>query len=329
MVRLAKTLAMVVWTPLSGYDSVNCGSNQRADGWAALPGNAGLEDLVPDLASIDLAVLRWMNGYAQQYPVFDRAVALAANATFVKGGFLFTYLWWLWFRKAGERADNRGEVLRIFAGLVAALTIARTLQIFLPGRNRPIHEPSIGFVLPQGSDPHILEHWNSFPSDHAVIFFAIATAIWMRSRLWGGFAYLWVLLLACLTRVYLGYHYPSDVVAGAAVGTALMAAVYAVPPNAAARWAAGRIFSWEQLYPSAFYTLAFVATYQLVTLFDTVRSGSHAAGEFLDAILHAPAGGGGSKLVLLCLVGGAMFAAAIALAVGLRWLHARRLANPP
>jgi undecaprenyl-diphosphatase len=283
---------------------------------------------MPDFASLDLAVFHWMNGYAQQHPAFDRAVALMANATFVKGGFLFTYLWWLWFRKAGERRDNRSEVLSIFAGLVVALTVARALQILLPGRTRPIHDPTIGFVLPYGSDPHILEHWNSFPSDHAVIFFAIATAIWMRSRLWGGFAYLWVLLLACLTRVYLGYHYPSDIVAGAVIGTAIMAAVCAVPTNSGTGWAADRIFRWEQLHPAAFYTLAFVATYQLVTLFETVRSGGHAAGELLKVILNAPVDGDRSKLVLLLLVGGATVVAAIALAIGVRRSHARRLANP-
>jgi undecaprenyl-diphosphatase len=282
---------------------------------------------VPDFTSIDLAVLHWVNGLAQRDPVFDRAVALLADATFVKGGFLFTYLWWVWFAKRGERQDNRTEVLRIFAGLVAALTIARVLQVFLPGRLRPIHDAAVGFVLPYGANPHILEHWNSFPSDHAVIFFAIATAIWMRSRLCGGLAYLWVLLFACLPRIYLGYHYPSDVVAGAVIGTAIMVAAYAVPPNSASRWVSGRVFGWEQLHPSIFYTLAFIATYQLVTLFDTVRTAGHAAGKLLEALTHTAGSGGGSKLALLVLIGGATAVAAIAIIVWLRWLQVRRAAK--
>jgi undecaprenyl-diphosphatase len=282
---------------------------------------------VPDFTSIDLSVLHWVNGFAQRDPVFDRAVALLADATFVKGGFLFTYLWWVWFAKRGERQDNRIEVLRIFAGLVAALAIARALQVFLPGRLRPIHDATVGFILPYGANPHILEHWNSFPSDHAVIFFAIATAIWMRSRLCGGLAYLWVLLFACLPRVYLGYHYPSDVVAGAMIGTAIMVAAYAVPTNSASRWAADRVFGWEQLHPSMFYTLAFIATYQLVTLFDTVRTGGHAAGEFLEAALLKPGHESGSKFVVLLLVGGAAAVAVVGLAVAWRWLYVRRAAK--
>jgi undecaprenyl-diphosphatase len=282
---------------------------------------------VPDFTSIDLSVLHWVNGFARRDPVFDRAVALLADATFVKGGFLFTYLWWVWFAKRGERQDNRTEVLRIFAGLVAALAIARALQVFLPGRLRPIHDAAVGFILPYGANPHILEHWNSFPSDHAVIFFAIATAISMRSRLCGGLAYLWVLLFACLPRVYLGYHYPSDVVAGAMIGTAIMVAAYSVPTNSASRWAADRVFGWEQLHPSMFYTLAFIATYQLVTLFDTVRTGGHAAGEFLEAALLKPGHESGSKFVVLLLVGGAAAVAVVGLAVAWRWLHVRRAAK--
>jgi undecaprenyl-diphosphatase len=278
---------------------------------------------VPDFGSIDLTVLHWVNSHARIDPVFDRAVARIADANFFKGGFLFTYLWWLWFQKASESRDYRSEVLRIFTGVIAALTVARALQIFLPGRNRPIHEPSVGFVLPYGADSHILEHWNSFPSDHAVIFFAIATAIWMHSRMWGGLACLWVLVFACLTRIYLGYHYPSDVVAGAAVGTTIMAVAYAVPTNSASRWTADRIFRLEQLHPSIFYPLAFVAIYQLVTLLNTVRSAGRAAGTLLKTTLHTLADGSGSKLVLLLVVGSATAVAAIA--VGLRWRHARRL----
>ena len=281
-----------------------------------------------DLASLDLSLLHWVNSFARQDPLFDKLVASLADATFVKGGFLFTYLWWLWFRDSSERRDNRREVLRIFVGLTLALTVARALQILLPGRNRPIHEASVGFVVPYGADPHILEHWNSFPSDHAVIFFAIATAIWMGSRLWGGLAYVWVLLFACVPRIYLGYHYPSDVLAGALIGTAIMAAAYAVPVGSAGSWVANRTVRWEQRYPSVFYVLAFVAVYQLVTLFATVREAGHTAGELLTAILHAPATDSGSKLVAMLVVGGAMVLGGAALAICFRALLARRPQEP-
>ena len=39
--------------------------------------------------------------------------------------------------------------------------------------------------------------------------------IWGR---WGGLAILYSLLVICVPRIYLGYHYPSDVAAGALIG---------------------------------------------------------------------------------------------------------------
>jgi undecaprenyl-diphosphatase len=60
----------------------------------------------------------------------------------------------------------------------------------------------------------------SFPSDHATAAVAIATAILLRSKaIWGGVTLVFALILL-VGRVALGYHYPTDVIAGAAIGAA-------------------------------------------------------------------------------------------------------------
>jgi len=78
-------------------------------------------------------------------------------------------------------------------------------------RPRPVLEG----LPPLGGAPSSL----SFPSAHATSSFAVATAM-TRVEPWGALAFLLALALS-LGRPYLGMHYPSDVLVGAALGVAL------------------------------------------------------------------------------------------------------------
>ncbi|HEV7771117.1 MAG TPA: phosphatase PAP2 family protein [Solirubrobacterales bacterium] len=109
------------------------------------------------------------------------------------------------------------------AGL--ALAIAKVISE-LVDRARP-------FV----ADPHGVHLFSAhapdpgFPSDHATAAFAIAVAILLRKRGWGIFALAAATVLA-VGRVALGVHYPSDVLAGAAVGVASALVLWWAPLRA-------------------------------------------------------------------------------------------------
>ena len=60
---------------------------------------------------------------------------------------------------------------------------------------------------------------SSFPSDHAAVAFAIAFAVLAFSRR-AGILFLAAATLISLSRIALGLHYPSDVLAGMLVGWA-------------------------------------------------------------------------------------------------------------
>lgn len=63
----------------------------------------------------------------------------------------------------------------------------------------------------------------SFPSDHATAAGAVAVGLLLTNRRWGIVAAVLAIVMA-FTRVYVGAHYPRDVIAGLALGGAVAAA---------------------------------------------------------------------------------------------------------
>lgn len=86
---------------------------------------------------------------------------------------------------------------------------------------------------------------NGFPSDHATVAFAFATVVfwWRRSV---GILMVVLALLVAFARVYVGVHWPDQVLAGAALGIVVgTAAMWTVPLWTEPQRLLGRIFpSW-------------------------------------------------------------------------------------
>lgn len=71
---------------------------------------------------------------------------------------------------------------------------------------------------------------NSFPSDHTILFFSFCVTFCLFSKKWG---YIWVVLafLVGISRVWVGVHYPADVIVGAFISTVSALIVYTVVPK--------------------------------------------------------------------------------------------------
>ena len=81
----------------------------------------------------------------------------------------------------------------------------------LVDRTRPYYVLGYDPIIPPVGDA-------SFPSGHTSASFAAATAIYAINKKWGIAAYIFAAVMG-FSRLYLGVHFPTDVLAGAVVGT--------------------------------------------------------------------------------------------------------------
>ena len=112
-----------------------------------------------------------------------------------------------------RRVDWRRVTVAAVLSAGLALAVGKALSVAVD-RTRPfVADPGgVHVFAAHSSDP-------GFPSDHATAAFAIAVAILLRKRGWG-IAALAAATVLSVGRVAIGVHYPTDVLAGAALGTA-------------------------------------------------------------------------------------------------------------
>lgn len=156
-----------------------------------------------DVLQSDTWLALTLFGYARHWPALD-----ALGIFFAEYAIFLLVVWaYLLFRR---------RVVVVLLAILAALFGNMLAGIFLlADRMRPYTEFGIVPLVPLIADS------NSFPSDHTAISFALATLIFFHHRAFGMLAYL-VALTIGISRIFVGMHYPGDVIGGIAVGIAMM-----------------------------------------------------------------------------------------------------------
>lgn len=219
--------------------------------------------------ALDYEIIVYMNQFAQRSWLLDKTLSFWSGHHVFKGGVLITLFWWAWFRSGQQQRRHRNHILLTLFCSLLAISAARGLALTLPFRQRPMHEAELHFVLPYGMETSILEGWSSFPSDHAVLFMALSTGFFFVSQRAGLLATLYSTLFILLPRIYLGLHYPSDIIFGALMGITI-----ALMGNRlfCSRPCIQAITNWSYTKPQFFYPLYFLMMYQVTEMFDSSRT---------------------------------------------------------
>jgi len=122
----------------------------------------------------------------------------------------------LWIGVAGGLALSGRSGRRAAARGLLALSVASAVTNVLLKRASGRPRPPAGLV-PAVREPRRAPFTTSFPSGHAASAAAFTTAVVLELP-WTGVPLLPLAVAVAASRVVIGVHYPSDVVAGAALG---------------------------------------------------------------------------------------------------------------
>src|SRR4051794_1580340 len=161
---------------------------------------------------------RGVNDFARATPWLHAPLRLFAEYGVVVFAALLLGSWWM--------ARRDGDLGRVAAALWAPVG-----ALLAVGLNQPIGA-AVAEPRPYTELPHAVVLVSrttdfSFPSDHAVMAGAVAVGVLLANRRLGLVTAVLALLMA-FTRVYVGAHFPLDVIAGLLLGAVVAWASYAV-----------------------------------------------------------------------------------------------------
>lgn len=190
------------------------------------------------LIDLDKQLLLWFNGSQSLY--MDALMRILTHAlTWVP---LYISLFYI----VVKNNENVQKILMVLASaglcVLIAGTIDDTIVKPLVSRWRPTHDPQIGLLV------DIVDGYRGgkygFFSAHASNTFSITIFLWwlMRSRLLTTAMVIWS-LLNCWTRMYLGVHFPGDILVGLCWGAITGSVVYWIYLRLTRRLSSGMNFT--------------------------------------------------------------------------------------
>ncbi|MFS4438808.1 phosphatase PAP2 family protein [Paracoccaceae bacterium GXU_MW_L88] len=216
------------------------------------------------LRELDIQASLLVNDAAGHNRILDLLVGGLSGNDMFKGVVAMMLFWGLWSAARDKTGETRAGLLALAISASISVILGRVLALILPFRLRPVHADHEGFNTPYGMPETVLEGWSSLPSDHAALFYALAFGFLMIDRRAGIAALLYAVIVITLPRIYIGFHYWSDMIAGGLIGAF---SAFVILPWLRDLILRHDVLRVERHHPALFYPVMFFVTYQMASLY--------------------------------------------------------------
>lgn len=163
---------------------------------------------------MDQAITRWINAAAGESHLLDLFMTTITQYGVPFLVLLVAVQWW----SSEDRFHVRHVCTSAGFSFLSGLALNQLILLFIY-RARPYDAGISHLIISPSPD-------SSFPSDHATVTFAIASTFLLGGLRCRGLGLLTCALLICWSRIYVGTHYFTDVLGGAATGVLAAFAVH-------------------------------------------------------------------------------------------------------
>ncbi|MBO1628212.1 undecaprenyl-diphosphatase [Bacillus arachidis] len=156
------------------------------------------------LSQLNIDTFRAINDLGKQYSSLNSTMVFLAEYMVY---FLCLIIIIYWFTQSRK---NKMMIIQAMVAFVTAEIIGK-----LAGKFHLNYQPFA--VLPDVNK--LVDHAvdNSFPSDHTILFFSICFSFWLVRKKTGSLL-LTLAFCVAISRIWVGVHYPFDVITGALIG---------------------------------------------------------------------------------------------------------------
>lgn len=161
--------------------------------------------------SWDIQTFYFFNNFANQNTISNAIIIFFAGD--FQYYFITLFLLAVIFSKYSRKIKIDLILIPALSAIIARLGFAEIIR-YLCHRPRPFEILNANQLIELNNS--FLNQY-SFPSGHASFLFAFSTAIYFHNKKWGIIFFINSAII-CVARIMAGVHYPSDIIAGAAVG---------------------------------------------------------------------------------------------------------------